>query len=112
MSLKLKDVFTPGGIPSITYVDRQGLQLEEKIRNALVRGFAINVVTGPTKSGKSVLCHRVLGERKLITVEGGQVQSEEEFWSHIAHQLSLVSESTTASTTGDKIGVEAGGGGS
>jgi len=110
MSLKLKDVFTPGGIPSITYVDREELQLEDKIRNALIRGFAINVVTGATKSGKSVLCHRVLGERKLITVEGGQVQSEEEFWTHVAHQLSLASEATKSASTGEKIGVEAGGG--
>lgn len=110
MSLKLKDVFTPGGIPSITYVEREELKLEDKIRNAVIRGYAINVVTGATKSGKSVLCHRVLGERKLITVEGGQVQSEEEFWTHIAHQLRLASESTESSTIGNNVGVEAGGG--
>lgn len=108
--LQLREVFTPGGIPSVTYVSRDHLKLEDKIRNAIVRGYAINVVTGATKSGKSVLCHRVLGERKFITVEGGQVHSEAEFWAHVAHHLELAAEATTSRRTGDKASLEASGG--
>ena len=100
----LKEVFTPGGVPSVTYVGREHLNLEKRVRQAVVRGFAINVVTGPTKSGKSVLCHRVLGQGKLLVVEGGQVQTEAEFWSHVSHQLNIAAQKTKTKTiqSGDK----------
>ncbi len=77
----LRDVFTPGGQPSVTYVSREHLGLEQRVADALARGFAINVVTGPTKSGKTVLCNHILGQGgPSVTVEGGQVRSEEDFW--------------------------------
>lgn len=107
MTLELKQVFTPGGVPSITYVDRQQLKLEDRIRNAVTRGFAFNVVTGATKSGKSVLCHRALAGHRIVTVEGGLVGSEGEFWQLIAHQLDLAESATKALKTGDKFGTEA-----
>ena len=67
----LKEVFAPGGLPSVTYVGREHLNLEDKIIRAEARGFSFNVITGPTKSGKSVLCHRVLDNKRLVTMEGG-----------------------------------------
>lgn len=89
----LKDVFTPGGQPSVTYVSRDHLGLEKRVRDALTRGFAINVVTGPTKSGKTVLCNHVLGQiGNTITIEGGQVRSEGDFWEQIVHELDLGSQ--------------------
>ena len=107
MTLELKQVFTPGGVPSVTYVDRQHLKLEDRIRNAVTRGFAFNVVTGATKSGKSVLCHRALASHRMVTIEGGLVASEAEFWQMIAHQLDLAESATKALKTGEKFGTEA-----
>lgn len=98
----LKEVFTPGGLPSITYVDREHLDLERKIKRAVTRGYAINVVTGPTKSGKSVLCHRVLGDVNLVAIEGGQVQSEDEFWQLVAHKMRVAASEKEGSTAGSK----------
>jgi len=93
VSLRLKDVFTPGGQPSVTYVSRDHLKLEQRVREALARGYAINVVTGPTKSGKTVLCNHVLAQAgESISIEGGQVRSEEDFWSQIAHLLEIGSQ--------------------
>ncbi|MFN3557791.1 MAG: hypothetical protein ACK4UQ_00795 [Brevundimonas sp.] len=92
--LLLKDVFTPGGLPSVTYVGREHLELEKKISNARAKGFAFNVVTGPTKSGKSVLCHKVLSDRKLVVVEGGQIKTEDDFWKHVAFHLNIASIAT------------------
>ncbi|WP_411338549.1 AAA family ATPase [Sphingopyxis sp. J-6] len=89
-NLKLKDVFTPGGQPSVTYVSRDHLKLEQRVKEALARGYAINVVTGPTKSGKTVLCNHVLSQAGAsVSIEGGQIRTDEEFWSQIAHQLEL-----------------------
>lgn len=92
--IRLRDVFTPGGLPSVTYVKRERLELEDKLRDTLARGFAFTVVTGPTKSGKSVLCKRVLENDALITIEGGQIKSEADFWTHAAYQLNIASTAT------------------
>lgn len=74
-------------MPSVTYVGREHLELEAKIERAVARGFSFNVVTGATKSGKSVLCHRVLDAKRLVTMEGGQVSDTSEFWEQLAHRM-------------------------
>jgi hypothetical protein len=113
---KLKDVFTPGGQPSITYVGREHLDLEGSLTKALRQGFALNVVTGPTKSGKTVLCTRVLeAAGAYVAVEGGQIRSESDFWGHLAYQLNIAQSATkskadtgsTQTTTGVTGGVPA-----
>lgn len=93
--LKLKEVFTPGGQPSVTYVSRDHLKLEQRVKEALARGYAINVVTGPTKSGKTVLCNHVLAQSgDSLSIEGGQIRSEQDFWKQIVHLLDLGRERT------------------
>lgn len=110
--LKLKDVFTPGGLPSITYVSRDRLQLEKKVEDAVARGYAFNVITGPTKSGKSVLCKHVLRESRIVAIEGGQVRTEEAFWGQIAHRLQLPTSAAISrqGTTTNTLQGEGGGG--
>lgn len=103
---KLREVFAPGGMPSVTYVGRDHLQLEEKIKRAVDRGFSFNVVTGPTKSGKSVLCHKVLDEKKLVTMEGGQVITSEDFWEQLAHRLQVAAGVTETTKETESLGGE------
>jgi hypothetical protein len=91
----IDDVFTPGGEPSVTYVDREQLGLEKKIRSALQRRHSFIVVSGPTKCGKSVLCKRVLGNQLVVKVDGGMVTSVNDFWDLISHQLRLPTSATT-----------------
>lgn len=107
---QLKEVFAPGGMPSVTYVGREHLALEAKIERAVARGFSFNVVTGPTKSGKSVLCHRVLDKQKLVTMEGGQVANADEFWSQLAHRLRVAAGFSERESESDTAAVEAEGG--
>jgi len=99
----LKDVFTPGGQPSLTYVSRDHLKLEAALLRALNQGLAVNVVTGPTKSGKTVLCRKVLSDtHPYVGVEGGQIRSEIDFWNHIANHANIastVSQSRPATVT-------------
>ena len=108
---QLRDVFTPGGLPSVTYVSRNHLDLEKNVSEGLARGFAFIVVTGPTKSGKSVLCNKVLSGQNLVLIEGGQVHSEADFWNHIAYKLNLASgssesegDTSTTSVSGEVSG--------
>lgn len=109
--VQLRDVFTPGGLPSITYVSRDNLELERKLHEALARGFAFVVVTGPTKSGKTVLCKRVLQRKPLVVVEGGQVRSEVDFWNHVAYELQIASATTKVQSGGSTNTVTGEGGG-
>ena len=69
MSAKLqtKQVFTPGGQPTVTYIDRAHLGLESALKRAMARGFSIISVTGQTKSGKTVLCRKVVPEKARTT---------------------------------------------
>jgi len=104
---KLKEVFAAGGVPSVTYVGREHLQLEAKIERALARGYAFNVVTGPTKSGKSVLCHKVLDATRLVTMEGGQVSNSGEFWEQLSHRLQIAAGVTETEKDGVTLTGEA-----
>ncbi len=95
---KVEDVFTPGGVPSVTYVSRDHLGLEVRVMSALSRRGAFIVISGPTKCGKSVLCKRVLGNTRQIVVQGGQVNSAEDFWNHVSHHLRIPSTETSTRT--------------
>ena len=103
---KLREVFAPGGMPSVTYVGREHLRLEERILRAVSRGYSFNVVTGPTKSGKSVLCHKVLDKSKLVTLEGGQITSDEDFWDQLAHRMQVAAEVTKTERESESISGE------
>ena len=58
----LKDVFVAGGMPSITYVNRSMHSLESNLNAEIKEGYKVICVTGPTKSGKTVLTRHVLGQ--------------------------------------------------
>lgn len=87
--VKAKNVFVAGGMPSFTYVDRADLKLESRLRSEIQEGFKVICVTGPTKSGKTVLTRHVLGKDASALVNGGQVGGSEEFWSLLLQDLNL-----------------------
>ena len=88
----VKDVFVAGGMPTLTYVGRSDLNLEKELRSELNEGFKVISITGPTKSGKTVLVRHVLGKERSITVNGGQVESSADLWADLLSKLSLPSE--------------------
>ena len=100
------EVFVAGGQPTITYVDRQELHVERSIARALATPNQIVSLAGPTKTGKTVLCKKMLGSREYIWVDGGQVGSAAALWEKIATDLNVPAERT--SETGTEHTVEAG----
>lgn len=100
--VKVKEVFVAGGMPKLTYIDREHLKLEKKLRDAIDEGYQLVCVTGPTKSGKTVLCRQVIGEKNFISVPGGQIYESGDFWKHIVDQLDIPSEVSFSDT--DRIG--------
>lgn len=95
-------------MPTATYVDRTELGLADKLKKELFAGHQIICVTGPTKSGKSVLCRAVIGSEGSITIHGGQVADEGEFWKQAAEKLEL-SDCVSVSTSADgSVGLKVG----
>jgi predicted ATP-dependent Lon-type protease len=75
--MRVGEVFVPGGFPEVTYVPRDELQLEERVRDYLDERFKVLSLSGPTKSGKTVLVKRVVPN--AIWVSGGEISSATDF---------------------------------
>jgi hypothetical protein len=105
MMAQVSDVFVAGGMPSLTYVGRDHLNLESDLLYHLSEGFKITCVTGPTKSGKTVLYRKALDPNRFIVIEGAHVRRFEDFLSEIRSKVSLPdSTSRTSSTSNDGSG--------
>ena len=82
--LKLREVFAPGGMPSITYVGREHLELEQKIIYSLI--MMALAKTGPkAKTSYDSLRTEV---RALIHVDGKMPQKNE-ITSALSHMTSI-----------------------
>lgn len=75
MSKRAGEIFIAGGQPNITYNPRKKHKLEEQLKDYLDTGYKLLSVTGPTKSGKTVLCRKIIPIKKGVWIAGGQVQS-------------------------------------
>ena len=93
------EVFVAGGQPSVTYVQREELHIERQLGRAIAMPNHIVSLSGPTKTGKTVLCRRVLGDRDYVWVDGGQIQSLEDFWNRVRGALELSTVKTTTDGT-------------
>lgn len=115
---RLEDVFSPRSFPESTYIEREfnNGTLENKFKRDLSMKGNLIFVTGPSKSGKTVLCNKVIDKEKIISLSGSQIDTKEAFWSQIAERLPLSDEiaitagisktSENASSDGLKIGFE------
>lgn len=108
---KTSEVFKPGGMPELTYIQRLGGELEAKLREIKEGSNKMVVLTGPTKSGKTVLVKRVFPPVPggTVWIDGGSVRTEEDFWVGILQVLDEPIE--VSSTTEQEVGGEVGVGG-
>src|SRR5690348_9179509 len=88
--LKVTDVFVAGGLPKYTYVPRTDRGLEEHIASSRDNLCKIATVTGPTKSGKTVLVRKVFEKDSPVWVDGGGVASLEDFLEIAGDQLDAI----------------------
>ncbi|MEQ9247832.1 MAG: hypothetical protein RLO21_17785, partial [Nitratireductor sp.] len=97
------DVFVAGGQPTITYVDREETHIERQLARAIATPNQIVSLSGATKTGKTVLCRKVLGKRQFVWIDGGQIASADGFWSEVRGELSIPDETEFTRETGDTI---------
>jgi hypothetical protein len=98
-----KNVFVAGASPKITYNPRDERHLEQELDGYLDQGPGRALsVSGPTKSGKTVLVERALPRDEAIWVEGQDVDSVDVFWGRIIDWLGLYDlVEVTRQETGD-----------
>lgn len=89
------DVFKPNALPDHTYVDRRideyGDTYTEQLQKALLNHGTLIAITGASKSGKTVLCHKAI-RNTIIDLSASQIESREDFWNQIGEQLELPDE--------------------
>lgn len=86
-TVKVSEIFVPGGLPQYTYVSRTDRGLEERIKATIDNLCKITTVTGQTKSGKTVLVKKVLQTYLPIWIDGGTITSLDDFIEQIGDQL-------------------------
>jgi hypothetical protein len=112
MSLKARDVFTPGAFPQYTYVERIQKRLEEVLSDSLDTPGQVVSLSGPSKSGKTVLVEKVVGKDYLIPISGASIAWASDLWTRVFEWMgtptSLASTRTFIGQVGAEIGVKAG----
>jgi hypothetical protein len=111
-ALKATTVFTPGAFPLYTYVERTNKRYEERLRDAIDTQGQVISISGPSKSGKTVLVERVVGTGNLITITGAGINRPDDVWSRILDHLAVPTEVfvSNAEEMGASIGGEVKGG--
>jgi hypothetical protein len=107
MGLKATDVFVPGSYPQYTYVERTAQGLEANLRDALSTPGQVISLSGPSKSGKTVLVERVVGRDLLITVSGASIKDPDDVWQHVLDWMDIPSSITVSRTQTGTVGGEA-----
>lgn len=102
-------VFTPGRMPDVTYNPRTDHDVEGAIRRYLENQGAALTVSGPTKSGKTVVVERVLPRDEALWVPGGDLASVDDLWQRVIEFLDLYDQVawTSGSSDGETAGVSA-----
>ena len=77
------EVFTPNDVPTFTYVDRSEHKFEDRLREAFTVPKMIISLSGPSKSGKTVLVNKVVEKDNLITVSGASIKSAADLWTRV-----------------------------
>ncbi len=86
-------------MPTITYDSRADLHLEERLRDYLDERHRILSLSGPTKSGETVLLSSVLVDP--IWLSGGEIRSLDEFWFGVADRLRLPTHTEETNSVSD-----------
>jgi len=106
-TLQATDIFTPNEFPAWTYVDREQ-NFERQVLNGLRTPNIILSVSGPSKSGKSVLLQKVVGKDNLIRIFGPQIKSADDVWDAVLDWMgspsTTINQISTTTTSASSVG--------
>ena len=109
------EVFTPNDVPTLSYVARTSRNFERDLRNAFDIPKMVVSISGPSKSGKTVLVTKVVAPENLIHIYGATIKTREDLWSDVIAWMGGPIERTEtegakivgelAATAGGKAGI-------
>jgi hypothetical protein len=104
-------VFTPTDFPTITYVERMTRNYEQELRQAFTIPKMIVSISGPSKSGKTVLVSKVVTKDNLIHIYGATIKTAADLWINVLAWMGGATEvtETAGSKTAGVISATAGG---
>jgi hypothetical protein len=112
---KATEVFTPTDVPTFTYVERSTHKFEQRLREAFSIPKMVISISGPSKSGKTVLVNKVIEKDNLIQVSGASITTPDDLWMKVLAWMGspsgvAVSESgkiagDVSTTVGGKAGI-------
>lgn len=87
------EVFKPGTFPEHTYVSRLSAEsaytYEFRLEQALNTAGFLTSIIGPSKTGKTVLCEKVIGIQNIVSLTGNDFTTKESFWITVAKKAGL-----------------------
>ena len=92
--MRVFDVFTPTGVPTYTYVDRSEYNLEMQLQSAIRTPGMVASLSGPSKSGKTVLIRKVIDQDSLITVSGAAITEPGHLWDRVLNWIEAPNSTT------------------
>lgn len=101
----VNEVFTPGTTPKYTYFERTQENLEFQLLEGMETPGFICSLSGPSKSGKTVLCEKVAGKRMLL-ITGSGIKTETTFWQRLRQRLDMPLNQTIGTVEERTVGGE------
>ena len=109
--MNFREVFTPTDQPTVTYVKRNSKKLEQNLRDYLETPNAVVSISGPSKTGKTVLLRRVVDPDLLIPLTGAAIRSIDDFWRGILAWMEAPESRTIGTSSATSVGGAVSGGG-
>jgi hypothetical protein len=83
---------------------RSSKQLEVNLERGLHTPGEIVSLSGPSKSGKTVLIQNVVGEESLIVVQGSNIGAAEDIWDEVLDEVGIPNTTEESSGSSAEIG--------
>lgn len=91
--LRASEVFKPGAFPKYTYISRLSTSFnfsyELRLKQALSTPGYLTSIIGPSKTGKTVLCDKVIGLNNMVSLIGSDFKHAKDFWTIVANKVGL-----------------------
>ena len=91
--LLASEIFKPGAFPEYTYISRKspdlGYTYEVRLKQALNTVGYLTSIIGASKTGKTVLCEKVIGQDNIVSLTGNDFKNANDFWEIIAQKANL-----------------------
>ncbi|WP_432263030.1 hypothetical protein [Cupriavidus sp. TMH.W2] len=98
--MKATQVFTPGKLPDVTYIDAHLKDRATLLHDALDTGAAVISLSGPSKSGKTVFIEKNIGKDRLLQVTGAGITEASRLWDRVFDLIGTPTSKRTTTTTG------------